>query len=50
MINYTTAEKIEKLKDDVKLQDEEKKKTIISNDAYAITELLERVVRGLKNG
>jgi hypothetical protein len=51
MENYTTAEKIEALKDNVKLQDEEKKKIVISNDAYAVSELLEILIRSInKNG
>ena len=44
MEKYTTAEKIDKLKDDVKLQNEEKAKTIINNEAYALTEAINNLI------
>ena len=49
MEKYTTAEKILALKDDVKEQDEEKKKTIITNDAYAIVDLLEELKKKIEH-
>lgn len=48
MINYTTSEKIAAipLAEKEKL-DEEKAKIVISNDAFALYEILERIARGL---
>ena len=48
MQNYTTAEKIENLKEDVKLQDQEKTKTILTTDAYALTEAINNLSNKLE--
>lgn len=48
MINYTTSEKIAAipLAEKEKL-DKEKAKTVISNDAYAISEFIEKLTRAI---
>jgi hypothetical protein len=44
MINYTTADKITEIKDP-KEKEAEQKKVILSNDAYAICDLIDNLKR-----
>jgi len=46
---YTTAEKIEALIDDSESQKIEEAKTIISNDAFAITDLLNKLINKIEH-